>query len=225
MRTIALITLIFLLFSNFIFAQGFLYPTINNSGTNVKDFIPQGWRLKDSAKGDLNGDNIEDLALVIEYNDSVNETSKDSVILGSPRILLVMFKNKETGIYNKVEENKVFVLRHGEGGMDPEPYGGISIMKRVLQVDFQFVRSHASYKFRYLQGALYLVGFSSAGSSGGIFDSFDINMLTRKIKFEANAIDSGIRKIKWRKFNLKKLIRLSQMQHAFSWEIYPDVFI
>src|SRR6266496_5256286 len=79
------------------FGQNFSFPVLKKEGKEIKELIPSNWFLKDSCMGDLNNDNKSDLAFVIEFKDTIEETRPDSSTnLGSPRILLVYFKNPET---------------------------------------------------------------------------------------------------------------------------------
>lgn len=54
-----------------LFGQGFTYPAINRKGQQVKDFIPDGWMILDSATGDLNKDNLQDAVIILQHKDSI----------------------------------------------------------------------------------------------------------------------------------------------------------
>jgi hypothetical protein len=47
-------------------------PRINTSGKSSQDFLPTGWKLIDSAQGDLNKDSLPDRVLIIENTDERN---------------------------------------------------------------------------------------------------------------------------------------------------------
>ena len=140
------------------FGQTFRFPISKKTGKNISELIPPNWFLKDSCVGDLNNDNIPDLALVIEYKDTIDEIRPDSSTNnGSPRILLVYFKNIRSGNFDQVIQNNTFIYRYGEGGMSREPYGKIDIKNKILIISYLFTRSHADYKFRYQQKDFYLI--------------------------------------------------------------------
>ena len=44
------------------------YPNLPKSGKSINDFVPQDWETVGKAQGDLNGDKLEDCALVIKAN-------------------------------------------------------------------------------------------------------------------------------------------------------------
>ena len=100
-----ILTIIFILAVQFAFAQNFSYPKINSQGKDIESFIPSGWTLLDSAKGDLNNDKCEDVALVIQCKDSVFD--EDS-ILTQPRMLLIIFYNKAKTIRLSRTKRKLY---------------------------------------------------------------------------------------------------------------------
>src|SRR4051812_39437400 len=75
------------------------YPNLPKSAKSINDFVPKDWETVGKAQGDLNGDKIEDSALVIKANLSKFLNKNDG--LGShpfdtnPRILVILFKDKD----------------------------------------------------------------------------------------------------------------------------------
>ncbi|MBC3541713.1 hypothetical protein ACFSC6_01710 [Rufibacter sediminis] len=180
-----LLPLVLLFWVTTAFAQSVTPPVFTPSGKNSAAFVPPNWFVKDSAQGDLNGDKIPDLALVVEMKDTIQELRPDhSTNLGSPRVLLLLLKEPSTGLYKLAFQNDTFILRYGEGGMELDPYGDLSIRNRVLEVMFQFVRGSDSYKFRYQQNEFMLIGATSSGTSVGQFEKWDFNFSTKKALHE-----------------------------------------
>ena len=180
-----LFVILALLLSYAAFCQTFAYPSFNKSIKAMDDLITSDWTLKDSSAGDLNGDNIPDLVVVTEWKDTIEELRPDNTVnLGSPRILLIFFKNSRTGNFDLVLQHNTFIIRYGEGGMDPEAYGKVSIKNKVLDIFYSLVHGEADYKFRYQQDDFYLIGAMNSGVGGGQINSWDINFLTKKAKHE-----------------------------------------
>jgi hypothetical protein len=224
MRVITIIA--FLLIGPSAFAQQFSYPTFNISGKAIKDFIPANWFLKDSTAGDLNGDKILDLAIVAEYKDTIDEIRPDSSVnKASPRILLILFKNPHSGLYDLFLQNNSFIIRYGESGMDPEAFGKLSISKGVLFIEFDFIRGMSIYRFRYQKGDFYLIGATSNGVSGGRFYGTDVNFLTKKAKLTAGEISDHHEKVEWRTILTQSLTKLKDLKMLFTIEVLSDVYL
>ncbi len=65
--------LFFFLGVKFCAAQTFSYPKCIKQGKTLQALIPQNWKVIDTAYGDLNNDQAEDLAFVLEYHLPVAE--------------------------------------------------------------------------------------------------------------------------------------------------------
>jgi len=212
--------------SQAVFCQAIEYPSFNKTINTMDDLFLSNWFLKDSAAGDLNGDDVPDLVAVVEWKDTIEELRPDKTVnLGSPRILLIFFKNSQTGTFDLVLQHNTFIIRYGEGGMDPEGYGKVSIKNKVLDIYYSLVHGLADYKFRYQQNDFYLIGAMNSGVGGGQINSWDINFLTKKAKHEWGEITDEKMKVKWVTVPIQTLKKLKDMSMQFSWEVMPYVFI
>ena len=212
--------------SQAVFCQAIEYPSFNKTINTMDDLLLSNWFLKDSAAGDLNGDNVPDLVAVVEWKDTIEELRPDKTVnLGSPRILLIFFKNSQTGTFDLVLQHNTFIIRYGEGGMDPEGYGKVSIKNKVLDIYYSLMHGLADYKFRYQQNDFYLIGAMNSGVGGGQINSWDINFLTKKAKHEWGEITDEKMKVKWVTVPIQTLRKLKDLSMQFSWEVMPYVFI
>src|SRR4030095_3230526 len=180
------------------FCQAFDYPSFNSPIKTIDELLPSNWFLQDSATGDLNGDDLRDLVAVAEWKDTIEELRPDKTVnLGSPRVLLIFFKNSKTGNFDLVLQHNTFIIRYGEGGMDPEAFGKVRIKNNVLDIFYSLMHGQADYKFRYQQSDFYLIGAMNSGVGGGQINSWDINFLTKKAKHEWGEITDEELKSKW----------------------------
>lgn len=204
-------------------AQDFSYPVLKTSGKNVEEFTLPKWFIKDSAQGDLNGDKRPDLAVVLEYKDTIQELRPDGFEnWGSPRILVVLLRSAKTAGYDLLVQNNTFITRYGEGGMSSDAYKKVRISKGILQLDVEFVRGGAAYKFRFQHNDLYLIGATTGGVSGGIVENFDVNFLTKKAKIEKGSLEEDKWQTKWVNISIKQLRRLREMKMMFDWEVVKN---
>ena len=67
-----LATLFLILIFEFSSGQGFNCPSIKPKRNSIHDFVPKGWTILKSTKGDLNSDKYNDIALVLQHRDSVS---------------------------------------------------------------------------------------------------------------------------------------------------------
>lgn len=218
----------FILIPGYIFGQSFSFPKFNKPIKSARELLFPKWMLKDSAIGDLSGDHWPDMALVLEYADTVAELRSDSIEnTGKPRILLILFWDTKARSYHVAAQNNTFILREGEGGLQPDPYGGISINNGVLEIYYQFVRESLSYKFRFRSPAIYLIGASDGGVSGEKFESWDFNFSTGWAKHEwrDSLNEKNHEQVEWKKITLRVPIRLKDMKFVYELEIFPSVFI
>lgn len=210
--------------------MGAAIPVSENriKGAGSNDFLVPNWFIKDSTRGDLNGDYLDDIAFVLEYKDTILERRPDGGDNnGSPRILVVLIQNDKSGLYRLLVQNNTFISRYGEGGMDPEAYRAIKIDNGALDVEFAFLNGRASYKFRYQKqkGDIFLIGATTVWVSNGIIYAFDVNFNTKKAKIENGSISDEKKKIKW--INLQNIHprKLRNMTQVFSWEVVKDQYI
>jgi hypothetical protein len=198
--------------------QSFSYPTFSKSVTVVKSIVPANWKIKSIANGDLNGDGMADVAMVIEYNKAVKEHRPDGVVNeGHPRILVILFKTGSG--YQPALQNNTIISRDGEGGMVRDAFDKIAIAKRVLNINYEFVRDHSYYKYRYQQGDFYLIGATLAGVSGNKIEDRDYNFSTRKAVFKFDTIDGGQSKTEHKTIKIGKLNSLHEPSIPYDWKV------
>lgn len=142
-------------------AQTFSYPKFIKQGKSIADLVPQNWKIIDTATGDLNDDNIDDLAMVIEYHLPITENraygdNETELIkeFQKPRVLAIFFRNKQTGNFVFSIQNNNFILRSKEGGTLGDPLREIAIQNKHLKLNFEGGndwRWKLNYEFKFSQ--------------------------------------------------------------------------
>ena len=183
---------LFLIFSIFSFGENF-----PEKAKNIDEFIPKGWKTILSAKGDLNNDKLEDVAIIIEKTDKANIVKNEN--LGSeylnlnPRILLVLFKQKNGSYILASKNDKGFIKSAGdkENPALMDTLDNISIKNNILKIKFNYFLSAGSwsvtqntYTFRFQNKKFELIGFdnNSYMRNSGNQEEFSINFSTNKVK-------------------------------------------
>lgn len=229
-----LLTIIFLLHFGFVFGQNFSYPSINMQAKDINNFIPNNWKLLDSAQGDLNKDKQTDLALILQYKDSISIVNKDDdSIVTQPRILIILLYDPTTNQYQLEEKSNSFILYHDDPNME-DPYQDISINSGILKIDFSFFMFsggwgmyHNSYKFRFQDTSFVLIGAdeSYVHRATGEREDRSYNFLTKKVKVSTGTISSDKQKVIWRTIDLKEQKTLKTFKEPFSWEVEKDFYL
>lgn len=124
-------------------------------GRTVAELTPPGWNIAPHgfAAGDLNKDSVDDWAIVFET------AVKKKKELPQERVLLVALGSPE-GNFTPLLTNDRLILKK-ERASDNDPFDGLEILNRVLQLDFSGAAGwewDASYKFRLENGDFYLIG-------------------------------------------------------------------
>lgn len=122
--------------------------------SNIKEFIPKGYKAVKRAKGDMNKDGIADMAIIAD------EESKTEEFPG--RVLLLLFKGQD-GKYSLSAKSDKAVMKVGEGGvvaLNSDPLNDMKIENGVLIIDYwggSRERWNLSYRFRFENNNWFLI--------------------------------------------------------------------
>ena len=179
------------------------YPDLAERAPSAAGFVPAGWTLLAERRGDLNGDGVADLALLLRMNDRANVVA---VPLGdesrpfdtNPHWLLVALA--ERGGYRRVAQNRGLFPRPTLPWTGEVPPGAetIRLERGSLVVWFEQLRGWSSYRFRWQAGAMRLIGYDDGGASGGCVSTISINYLTGRARLTAAPISSDRTRSAWR---------------------------
>ena len=237
-RKLFFILSLFLISSIYVFGENF-----PQKAKTVNDFIPKGWKKILTTNGDLNKDKLEDTVIVIEKEDKENIKKNDGFgpeeLNLNPRILLVLFKQKD-GTYILASKNdKGFIKSEGNDNNPAlmDTLDDIIIKNNVLKIVFNYFMSAGSwwistnvYIFRFQNNVLELIGYESNAymRNTGEEEGTSINFSTNKAKittggnmFEEN---ENHPKSEWRYLKFEKKYILNEMTESTLDEILGIVY-
>ena len=237
-RKLFFILSLFLISSIYIFGENF-----PQKAKTVNDFIPKGWKEILTTNGDLNRDKLEDTVIVIEKEDKKNIKKNDGFgpeeLNLNPRILLVLFKQKD-GTYVLASKNdKGFIKSEGN---DDNPalmdtLDDIIIKNNVLKIVFNYFMSAGSwwtstnvYIFRFQNNVFELIGYESNAymRNTGEEEGTSINFSTNKAKITTggNIFEEKENnpKDEWRYLKFEKKYILDEMTESTLDEMLDIVY-
>ena len=237
-RKLFFILSLFLISSIYVFGENF-----PQKAKTVNDFIPKGWKEILTTNGDLNRDKLEDTVIVIEKEDKKNIKKNDGFgpeeLNLNPRILLVLFKQKD-GTYVLASKNdKGFIKSEGndDNPVLMDTLDDIIIKNNVLKIVFNYFMSAGSwwtstnvYIFRFQNNVFELIGYESNAymRNTGEEEGTSINFSTNKAKITTggNIFEEKENnpKNEWRYVKFEKKYILNEMTESTLDEILDIVY-
>ena len=197
-----------------------VFPAIPSQARTQADLVPKGWAVEMESRGDLNGDGVPDLMLVLHMTNPGNVVKNDG--LGSseldtnPRMLVAAFADKGTTRYSLALANHTLIPRHTNPLMD-DPLEDVAIVKGTVQVSLGFWMSAGSWytsqtrlTFRYQDGCFKLIGYDSTETkrNSGETSTVSLNYLTKKAKVTKGNIENDRGKVSWKTIRTPSLLCL-----------------
>ncbi|GBU22125.1 hypothetical protein R80B4_02030 [Fibrobacteres bacterium R8-0-B4] len=218
----------------------------NPASANLTKLIPVGYRLFEEIRGDLNGDGVDDLAIIIKATDKKNIVYKDTRgenVDYNDRGIMVFFKNGNA--YRLAFENrKCFSSEEEDGGSDYfAPMLGVTIKKGNLYIKYDHLRyGWWQYTFRYRNSEFELIGYdNSSGVAGAIDQENSINFLTKKqlvkvcaagiskicchtsLEYDADAGCNNVFNESWNNIAVKEPVLLRKIESFDEFDIYSYI--
>lgn len=130
-------------------------------GRTTQDFVPKGWNVWSEAKGDLNGDGLEDAALTLSLSSEDIEKMKakgGDDFEWPPYIVVVLFAKREGGYKRFAVNGRLYPSVTGDGPLDLKIVKGVLITNQNYRDGWAV---DATFRFRYDAALrkLMLIGF------------------------------------------------------------------
>jgi hypothetical protein len=212
----------------------FSYPKIIVQGKSVSDFVPAGWEIMDSAVNNYNQKIYTDYAIVIQHIDSASVEIKYEgrleKIKTKPRILVILFKNKKSGLFKLIDQNNKFILPWNPGSQS-DPFSYLKFENDILHIGFSFsygsgAHEEPEYIFRYDGVRFVLIGFNSSYFNSGTreFRESSYNFLSRKywINEGPESAEETSKEV-WHNIKYKGLRPLSAFNEPYTWVLEKGV--
>lgn len=203
----------------------------------AKGFVPKGWKLEKTATGDLNGDKITDVAIVIHSDDPKLIVGKSEGDLGrdtfdsNPRSVIVAL-GKKGGVYRLIGANHVLIPRVDDSVIDdPFEMQDITIKNGVLTLSIRLWSSAGSWStsstaftFRYRDGGMWLIGYDNDHIHRGSGDQTvtSVNFLTGRMSVGEGSIEHDRVKTRWTRIGIQPLTRFDAVPNGWKFDPVPD---
>ncbi|HEX8165577.1 MAG TPA: hypothetical protein VF601_07280 [Beijerinckiaceae bacterium] len=189
-----------------------IYPALPKTAAAAEGFVPAGWALESQTSGDLDGDGVPDLVLVLRGKDPKNVVANEggfgeNPLDTNPRILAVAFGRP--GGYALGLENRTLIPRRVDPVLeDPlAENGGVAVERGLLVVRLNSFASAGSwgtstttYRFRHRSGRFELAGFDrgSVQRNSGETRDVSVNYATGRMKIATGSIEKDAKKVRWK---------------------------
>lgn len=202
----------------------------------LNSFVPEGWKIVNNEKGDLNKDGISDVALVIQKTDaSMIKKMSGEIRDTNPRNLIVLFGTENKGCYELVVRNSTFILANDNEGMT-EPFENMGIENGTLRLYFSefhsvgnWMSGQYTYIWRFQDGDFKLIGASADRYHRADGDATDVsvNFSTKKYSVTTyNMFDESVEEeVVWKTLDLKKLKTFESFKAPWTLTINSDIYL
>ena len=193
--------------------------------STAKSLAPQGWDILMATTGDLNKDQMPDIAMIVEKQkvDVVTYDDDGKVVHNHPRQLIVFFKTAK-GYQRIVENNSIPVAQQPNSCLlDPLAEAeDIQISKGNLLVHFSYFMAcggwewpRHSYTFRWQNQRFDLIGFDynsfHRASGEETSKSYNFSTLKRKEIVGGNMFEDVKTQTKWSSFKAPQQVTLKNI--------------
>jgi hypothetical protein len=214
----------------------FVPPEINKVGNTMSSFVPEGWTIVDSTKGDLNGDHILDMAFVIQSKDSLTSYSF-SELEGEHlvnrmytekyrrSILIIVFSNSTKDSLNFIEQSNSMI--HASAGLNTK----IEIENNLLKIEYNSSSSayhhsrNSNYYFSYQNKQFLLTKFAGFTQDYEWTENCIIDFIKKIFALTKGKVNVGKPATVWKNIDDIETKTMKEFKEPGSWYIAEGIMI
>ncbi len=209
------------------------YPALPRQAASAEGFVPVGWRLEKRETGDLNGDGVPDLVLVLRQSDPKNVLPNKGG-LGrhpmdtNPRMLAVAFASPSGG-YVLATANHTLIPRPDNPAQDDvlSENGGVSVARGTLRVTLHLFMSAggwgmslSSFTFRFQNERFELIGYDRDDTQRNTGETvkISVNYSTGRMSRTVGSIEHDRTKTAWSTLPKRPLLSLDEVGDGLAFD-------
>lgn len=188
---------------------------------SFKKYMPQGYSIQETIRGDLNKDGVEDVVLIMKGSDEemlLPDQWGNEIVDKNRRGIIVLFK-KENGYEVATKNYSCFSSENEDGGVYMPPGLSVYINNNKLYIHYGHGRyGYRKYTLRYQNNDFEIIGYDSSNSNGPtVISDKSINFSTKKRldRDNVNAHKGGDLEekfvSKWTTIEMTELMKLSKI--------------
>ena len=199
------------------------YPDFHHQTLQeIRDNI--NWEIIAEARGALDNDGREDVALILQSKDPILEKRCGDCAAKNLKARIIVVLLSKGGDGKVVTQNNVFIARGDEGGITKDLKPELSVKNKQLMLSYVFLRGEATYAFEVFGDDLVLIGASKLTASHYIFRSDAVDFKKGTIITESRSERDEPVKTKTLRIHSQQK-RLSELGITGTWEVAEGVFL
>jgi hypothetical protein len=202
------------------------YPEVSRSGQHADAFVPSGWALEASAKGDLNNDGADDLVMVLQEQDPKKILENDGLgvrsLNSNPRMLAVALFDRASNSFQLALVNHTLIPRYESPTFDDafDKSDGIEVRRGAFTVTLGLFANaggwdmgRMTYTFRYRRETATLIGYdrNMVTRNTGVIRTLSVNYASGRVRTATGSISDDAERVVWSKLKTRDAFTIADI--------------